>query len=221
MRWQLAEPRRRAAALRRRAAAPRAEPVSRLVRRAPPAAPTLTRRAARRCSSARSDSLIDDHLAQPAVYVHRDYMPRNLMVADAQSRRPRLPGRGRTARSPTTSSRCSRDAFVSWPEERVLDWHDPLLGAGARAPACRSIADFAAFYRDFEWMGLQRHLKVLGIFARINYRDGKPQLPRRTRRASSRYVRAGRAALSRARRRCARLLDRARGARRRSSATRF
>jgi aminoglycoside/choline kinase family phosphotransferase len=67
-----------------------------------------------------------------------------------------------------------RDAFVSWEEERVLDWAvrywEKAKGAGLPVDA-----DFGAFYRDLEWMGLQRHLKVLGIFARINYRDGKPK----------------------------------------------
>jgi aminoglycoside/choline kinase family phosphotransferase len=66
-----------------------------------------------------------------------------------------------------------RDAFVSWEEERVLDW-TVRYWERARAAGLPVNADFGAFYRDFEWMGLQRHLKVLGIFARICYRDGKP-----------------------------------------------
>jgi aminoglycoside/choline kinase family phosphotransferase len=66
-----------------------------------------------------------------------------------------------------------RDAFISWDEERVLDgtiryWEK------ARAAGLPVRADFADFWADVEWMGLQRHLKVLGIFARLNYRDGKP-----------------------------------------------
>jgi N-acetylmuramate 1-kinase len=86
-----------------------------------------------------------------------------------------------------------RDAFVSWPEEQELDWviryWERAKAAGLSLPA-----DFATFWRDFEWMGLQRHIKVLGIFARINYRDGKPHYladtPRfinYTRRVSARY----------------------------------
>jgi aminoglycoside/choline kinase family phosphotransferase len=67
-----------------------------------------------------------------------------------------------------------RDAFISWPEDRVIDWvaryWERAKLAGLPVPA-----DFGQFYRDVEWMGLQRHLKVLGIFARINYRDGKPK----------------------------------------------
>jgi len=67
-----------------------------------------------------------------------------------------------------------RDAFVSWEEERVLDWCARYWehAKKARLPVN---ADFAQFYREVEWMGLQRHLKVLGIFARLTYRDGKPK----------------------------------------------
>jgi aminoglycoside/choline kinase family phosphotransferase len=67
-----------------------------------------------------------------------------------------------------------RDAFITWPEERVLDWTARYWEQAKRA-GLPVDADFGAFYRDFEWMGLQRHLKVLGIFARLNYRDGKPR----------------------------------------------
>ena len=117
--------------------------------------------------------LIDVCLAQPKVFVHRDYMPRNLMVAS--------PGPGildfqDAVAGPIAYDVVSllRDAFVSWPEERVLDWTIRYWERARRA-GLPVRADFADFYRDFEWTGLQRHLKVLGIFARINYRDGKPQ----------------------------------------------
>ena len=66
-----------------------------------------------------------------------------------------------------------RDAFLSWPEERVLDW-TARYWERAKERALPVGSDFDAFYRDLEWMGLQRHIKVLGIFARIHYRDGKP-----------------------------------------------
>jgi aminoglycoside/choline kinase family phosphotransferase len=66
----------------------------------------------------------------------------------------------------------TRDAFISWDEERVIDWAARYWEKAKRSGLPVN-ADFAAFYRDFEWMGLQRHLKVLGIFARIHYRDGK------------------------------------------------
>jgi aminoglycoside/choline kinase family phosphotransferase len=67
-----------------------------------------------------------------------------------------------------------RDAFVSWDEARVLDWCVRYWEKAKRAGLPVN-ADFAEFWRSLEWMGLQRHLKVLGIFARINYRDGKPK----------------------------------------------
>jgi aminoglycoside/choline kinase family phosphotransferase len=67
-----------------------------------------------------------------------------------------------------------RDAFISWEEERVLDWC-VRYWEKARAARLPVPGDFSEFWRAFEWMGLQRHLKVLGIFARINYRDGKPK----------------------------------------------
>jgi aminoglycoside/choline kinase family phosphotransferase len=66
-----------------------------------------------------------------------------------------------------------RDAFISWPEEQALDW-TVRYWERAKRVGLPVGDDFGAFYRDFEWMGLQRHLKVLGIFARIHYRDGKP-----------------------------------------------
>ncbi len=111
------------------------------------------------------------NLAQPAVYVHRDYMPRNLMVADPN---PGVLDFQDAVHGPIAYDVVSlfRDAFVSWEEDRVLDWTARYWEKAHRAglPVAR---DFGAFYRDFEWMGLQRHLKVLGIFARIRYRDGK------------------------------------------------
>jgi aminoglycoside/choline kinase family phosphotransferase len=67
-----------------------------------------------------------------------------------------------------------RDAFLSWDEERVLDWSVRYWESAKRA-GLPVESDFGEFWRAFEWMGLQRHLKVLGIFARIRYRDGKPR----------------------------------------------
>ncbi len=113
------------------------------------------------------------NLAQPGVYVHRDYMPRNLMVATPN---PGILDFQDAVFGPLTYDLASllRDAFVSWEEERVIDWAVRYWEKARRA-RLPVPADFAEFYRDLEWMGLQRHLKVLGIFARINYRDGKPQ----------------------------------------------
>ena len=118
------------------------------------------------------DTLIADHLAQPRVFVHRDYMPRNLMVCEPN---PGVLDFQDAVVGPITYDVLSlyKDAFVSWPEEQVLDgtiryWEK------ARRAGLPVDADFGNFYRAFEWMGLQRHLKVLGIFARIRHRDGKP-----------------------------------------------
>ena len=117
--------------------------------------------------------LVQSALAQPVVYVHRDYMPRNLMVC--------VPNPGvldfqDAVLGPITYDVVSlmRDAFISWPEEQVLDCTVRYWEKAKRA-GLPVAGDFGEFWRAFEWMGLQRHLKVLGIFARINYRDGKPK----------------------------------------------
>jgi aminoglycoside/choline kinase family phosphotransferase len=117
--------------------------------------------------------LVRSALAQPAVYVHRDYMPRNLMVSDPN---PGVLDFQDAVLGPITYDMVSllRDAFVSWDEERVLDWSARYWEKAKRA-GLPVETGFAEFWRAFEWMGLQRHLKVLGIFARINYRDGKPK----------------------------------------------
>ena len=115
--------------------------------------------------------ILQNNLAQPAVYVHRDYMPRNLMVCAPN---PGVLDFQDAVYGPITYDLASlfKDAFVSWDEARVLDWTIRYWEKAKRA-GLPVAADFGAFYRDFEWMGLQRHLKVLGIFARLNYRDGK------------------------------------------------
>jgi aminoglycoside/choline kinase family phosphotransferase len=116
--------------------------------------------------------ILQSNLAQPCVYVHRDYMPRNLMVCEPN---PGVLDFQDAVYGPISYDLASlyKDAFISWEEERVLDgavryWEK------ARRAGLPVHEDFALFYRDFEWMGLQRHLKVLGIFARLHYRDGKP-----------------------------------------------
>jgi aminoglycoside/choline kinase family phosphotransferase len=116
--------------------------------------------------------LVASALAQPSVYVHRDYMPRNLMLS---SPNPGVLDFQDAVYGPISYDVVSlfRDAFLSWPEERVLDW-TVRYWERAKLAGLPVNADFGAFYRDFEWMGLQRHIKVLGIFARIHYRDGKP-----------------------------------------------
>jgi len=116
--------------------------------------------------------ILANNLAQPTVFVHRDYMPRNLMVTEPN---PGVLDFQDAVFGPITYDVMSlfKDAFVSWEEERVLDWTARYWEKARRADLPVS-ADFGTFYRDFEWMGLQRHLKVLGIFARIRHRDGKP-----------------------------------------------
>ncbi|GAB4452569.1 MAG: phosphotransferase [Rhodocyclaceae bacterium] len=117
--------------------------------------------------------LVAAALAQPATWVHRDFMPRNLMVSEPN---PGILDFQDAVMGPVSYDLVSlfRDAFVSWEEERVLDWtvryweRAKRLGVPVRD-------DFGEFYREFEWMGVQRHLKVLGIFARIRHRDGKPR----------------------------------------------
>ena len=117
--------------------------------------------------------ILENNLSWPSVYVHRDFMPRNLMVSpqglgllDFQD----------AVYGPITYDIASlmRDAFLSWDEEFCLDvtiryWQK------ARKAGLPVGDDFGAFYQGVEWMGLQRHLKIAGIFARLTLRDGKPQ----------------------------------------------
>jgi aminoglycoside/choline kinase family phosphotransferase len=119
-------------------------------------------------------------------------MPRNLMVTDPN---PGVIDFQDAVYGPISYDMVSltRDAFVSWEEERVIDWTVRYWEQAKRA-GLPVAPDFAVFYRDFEWMGLQRHLKVLGIFARIHYRDGKrgyledtPRFVRYARAVAERY----------------------------------
>ena len=116
--------------------------------------------------------ILASNLAQPAVYVHRDYMPRNLMLSTPN---PGILDFQDAVYGPVSYDVASllRDAFISWEEERALDWIVRYWDKARRAGLPVG-TDFGDFYRDLEWMGLQRHLKVLGIFARIRHRDGKP-----------------------------------------------
>ena len=115
--------------------------------------------------------IMASNLAQPAVYVHRDYMPRNLMLSEPN---PGILDFQDAVYGPVSYDMASlvRDAFISWEEERALDWIVRYWDKARRAGLPVG-SDFGDFYRDLEWMGLQRHLKVLGIFARIRHRDGK------------------------------------------------
>jgi hypothetical protein len=117
--------------------------------------------------------IVRNNLSQANVFVHRDYMPRNLMISTPN---PGVLDFQDAVYGPISYDVASlfRDAFISWPEARMIDWV-VRYWQRARQAALPVPEDFAQFYRDVEWMGLQRHLKVLGIFARINYRDGKPK----------------------------------------------
>jgi len=115
--------------------------------------------------------LLANNLAQPPVYVHRDYHSRNLMRSDP------LPGIldfQDAVYGPITYDLVSllRDAYVRWDEAQVIDWA-ARYWEKARKAGLPVRSDFAEFYRDFEWMGAQRQLKVVGIFARLCHRDGK------------------------------------------------
>ncbi|MBU3600811.1 aminoglycoside phosphotransferase family protein [Polynucleobacter sp. AM-25C3] len=116
--------------------------------------------------------IIENNLAQAKVYVHRDYHSRNLMVTEKNN--PGVIDFQDAVYGPITYDASSlwRDAYIAWPEERVIDWVIKFWEAGRKA-GLPMTDDFGQFYRDFEWMGLQRHLKVLGIFARLFHRDGK------------------------------------------------
>ena len=120
--------------------------------------------------------LIDSALAQPTVAVHRDWMPRNLMIGTPN---PGILDFQDAVRGPVSYDVASllRDAFISWDEEREIDWAARYWSQARRAgvPLGEELAgDFGEFWRALEWMGLQRHLKVLGIFCRLKHRDGKP-----------------------------------------------
>ncbi len=129
--------------------------------------------AARATLAAAFERLIANNLAQGRVFVHRDYHSRNLMVL-AGDANPGILDFQDAVYGPVTYDLVSllRDAYLAWPEARQIDWAARYWEAARRGglPVARAFDDF---YRDFEWMGLQRHLKVLGIFARLCHRDGK------------------------------------------------
>lgn len=120
-----------------------------------------------------SDLLIDSALAQPKVLVHRDYMPRNLMRSEPN---PGVLDFQDAVYGPVTYDvTCLfKDAFLSWPEERVRGWLESYWQQAA-ALNIPVQPDFEDFLRASDLMGVQRHLKVIGIFARICHRDGKPR----------------------------------------------
>ncbi len=171
--------------------------------------------------------IIQNNLAQPRVYVHRDYHSRNLMFIESPLLNP-LPHAGERTNEkwgkqaireadarksnflispgildfqdavygPITYDLASlfKDAYIRWEEAEVLDWLIRYWEK-ARKAGLPVHEDFSGFYRDYEWMGVQRHLKVLGIFARLYHRDGKvgylkdlPLVMDYLRRACERYI---------------------------------
>lgn len=139
------------------------------------------------------DALLANNLAQPQVYVHRDYHSRNLMVLPKGN--PGILDFQDAVYGPITYDLVSllRDAYIQWDEEMVLDWAIRYWERAKRAGLPVN-PDIDSFYRDFEFMGVQRHLKVLGIFARLYHRDGKdgylkdlPLVMEYTRKAAARY----------------------------------
>ena len=116
--------------------------------------------------------LVDAALAQPQVLVHRDYMPRNLMPVDDG---PAVLDFQDAVCGPIAYDALSlfKDAFLSWPESRVSDWLDQYHARAAAAGL--PVPSLARFRRDADLIGVQRHLKVIGIFARLHHRDAKPK----------------------------------------------
>jgi aminoglycoside/choline kinase family phosphotransferase len=116
-------------------------------------------------------TILGNNLGQARVFVHRDYHSRNLMVCEPC---PGILDFQDAVYGPITYDLVSllRDAYIAWDEERVIDWAIRYWEK-ARAGGLPVARDFSDFYRDFEWMGAQRQLKVLGIFARLSFRDGK------------------------------------------------
>jgi aminoglycoside/choline kinase family phosphotransferase len=142
------------------------------------------------------EKILAVNLGEPAVHVHRDYHSRNLMVDGS---RPGVIDFQDAVHGPISYDLVSlfKDAYVDWDEERSLDWLARYWERAKKA-GLPVRADFGAFFRDYEWMGVQRHVKVLGIFARLWHRDGKdgylkdmPLVARYLRKACERYGELG------------------------------
>ncbi len=139
------------------------------------------------------DAIVEVNLGEARAFVHRDYHSRNLMLGDDGT--PGILDFQDAVCGPLSYDLASllRDAYIEWPEALQLDWAirywEQARAAGLAVPRA-----FDTFYRQFEWMGLQRHLKVLGIFARLYHRDGKdgyladlPRVARYARAVAERY----------------------------------
>ena len=139
------------------------------------------------------EKILAVNLGEPAVHVHRDYHSRNLMVDGEQ---PGVIDFQDAVYGPITYDLVSlfKDAYVEWEEEQTIDWLARYWEKAKKA-GLPVRADFGEFFRDYEWMGVQRHVKVLGIFARLFHRDGKdgylkdmPLVAKYLRAACSRYA---------------------------------
>jgi aminoglycoside/choline kinase family phosphotransferase len=158
--------------------------------------------------------ILANNLAQPCVYVHRDYHSRNLMYIEPPLSNSVPPAGERVNEKgdflispgildfqdavfgPITYDLASlfKDAYIRWEEEEIMDWIIRYWEK-ARKAGLPVREDFGEFYRDYEMMGVQRHIKVLGIFARLYHRDGKdgylkdmPLVMDYLRRACERYI---------------------------------
>ncbi|MEQ1915127.1 MAG: phosphotransferase [Gallionella sp.] len=137
--------------------------------------------------------ILANNLAQPCVYVHRDFHSRNLMLSTPN---PGVLDFQDAVYGPITYDLASlfKDAYIQWEEPEVMDWLIRYWEK-ARKAGLPVRADFGEFYRDYEMMGVQRHIKVLGIFARLYHRDGKdgylkdmPLVMDYLHRAAARYI---------------------------------
>jgi aminoglycoside/choline kinase family phosphotransferase len=143
------------------------------------------------------DSILAVNLAEPKVFVHRDYHSRNLMRTDGTGAgNPGIIDFQDAVYGPITYDMVSllKDAYIEWDEDLALDWL-VRYWEKARKAGLPVAVDFGEFFRDYEWMGVQRHVKVLGIFARLCHRDGKdgylkdlPLVARYLRKACERYA---------------------------------
>lgn len=144
------------------------------------------------------DQLVAHNVAQPVVLVHRDFHSPNLMVC-SEARHGQNPGIldfQDAVAGPITYDLASLvvDARTTWEEPQQIDWAIRYWEL-ARKKGLPVPADFADFHKDYEWMGLQRNLRILGVFARLNHRDGKaaylahmPRVNQYVRQVAARYI---------------------------------
>ena len=125
------------------------------------------------CLQPLAETLINNALEQPQVWVHRDYHSRNLMVCEPN---PGIIDFQDAVIGPLTYDLVSllKDCYIRWPRQRVVGWVADHFDQLKRTELGGALPDFEQFLRWFDLMGVQRHMKAIGIFARLNHRDGKP-----------------------------------------------